>query len=67
MWEGSMMRIKGDVLDQANADITAGKIAGQGITLHAVYMPDYNWTVVTPEPATIALLGLGGLLLRRKR
>ncbi len=47
----------------ANADITAGNITGP-VTVSTV--GDYT-SIKAPEPATIALLGLGGLLLRRKR
>jgi len=62
------MKIKGNVLTQVNADITAGKITGiGGATPYAWYQSSTNATYV-PEPATVALLGLGSLmLLRRKR
>jgi len=50
--------------------------AGKTITLYgwidatdwggSMHMP-LNGVIVVPEPATVALLGLGGLLLRRKR
>lgn len=33
----------------------------------SVYDADYNWTYVTPEPASLSLLGLGGLALLRRR
>jgi len=35
--------------------------------LNAVYVMEGGWTVVTPEPATILLLTLGGLVLRKHR
>jgi len=78
---GGIMRIKGNVLATVTADITAGKIRGwlavPENTLHGpIYATLTPWLNVVggrtytlvPEPATIALLGLGSLtLLRRKR
>jgi hypothetical protein len=50
----------------------AGTASGQvSIRLEGGAMPAYNVlyidNVVTPEPASLALLGLGGLLLRRRK
>ena len=36
-------------------------------TGHTVYYDDFETSVVIPEPATMVLLSLGGLLLRRRR
>lgn len=63
-WAQFKARIEGYVL-------SSGQITGYG--WHSGVIRDYNdrdmiATLTTPEPATIALLGLGGLaLLRRKR
>lgn len=67
IWSNGTLKIKTDVTAQVNADITAGKILrGDGGSL--TVSTDGSYTYVTPEPATVALLGLGSLmLLRRKR
>jgi len=64
MLSGGRMLVKGNVVAQANADILAGRITGAA---SASYDAALGKTII-PEPATVALLGLGSLaLLRRKR
>lgn len=51
-------------LSKANAISADGTtIVGQGIDPHGNYQ---GWVVTIPEPATMLLFGLGGLVLRRK-
>jgi len=61
--DGGLLKILGDQTAEVAALMTAGKIVG---TTTNVYDAATGYTYV-PEPATIALLGLGGLLLRKKR
>jgi len=65
-----LMRIRGDVRTQVNNDVTAGNIARGGGGLLTSWVAGESGQLYTyvPEPATVALLGLGSLmLLRRKR
>ncbi len=69
---GGLMKVRGDVTTQINGDITAGNIVGAygnaiGLDVWTKTEGGQVYTYV-PEPATVALLGLGSLmLLRRKR
>ena len=60
---GSVLKLLGNYVTELQGWIDAGRVTGRDL---AVYMPD-GWTYAVPEPATLVLLGLGGLLLRRKR
>jgi hypothetical protein len=68
---GGYMWINGDKRTQVSADITNSRIQKLGAEGTLEY--DYDagttrtWVTVTPEPATVALLGLGGLMLCRKK
>ena len=46
-----------------------GIIFGEGLTIDTVHDQGEYWTYVTPipEPCSLALLGLGALLLRKRR
>jgi len=70
--EGGWLKMLGDVRTKLNGYKNNGWITsydGTGSVLisYSDTGPDAGWTVVqAPEPATMILLGLGGLLLRRK-
>ena len=76
---GGKMWVVGNVTAQVSADITAGRIAAMpgGSATGVTYGYDATkvlggatgatWVEGVPEPATVALLGLGSLLLYRKK
>ncbi len=67
---GGLMKVRGDATTQIGTDITAGNIAGEWAGSLRVWTETEGGQTYTyvPEPATVALLGLGSLmLLRRKR
>lgn len=65
IWKNGVMKIKGSVTAQVKGDIDAGRIVG--VNRAAGYYESGGYTYVVPEPATIAMLGLGGLMLCRKK
>ena len=69
--DGGVIIVDGDVRGQIGGAVFGGAFYGDSV-LGKVQM-DYNvtnagkTTIQVPEPATIALLGLGGLLLRKRK
>jgi hypothetical protein len=64
---GGILKIKGNATAQVTADInTNGTIVGPHLVVWTGYTGGQQYTYV-PEPATIALLGLGSLTLLRKK
>jgi hypothetical protein len=59
--------LPGDQTALMDAWIADGRLFSSLGAIEAVYQDDYNWTYVTPEPATLSLLALGGLALLRRR
>ena len=68
LYGSGRMYVKGNVVTQAQADIDDERITCDISKPLAVYDEGTNKTMIynIPEPVTIALLGLGGLLFRRK-
>lgn len=59
----------GNFLTDAEALIAGGRIKGDGVAggVIATYADDVTTITVIPEPATMILLGLGGLLIKKRR
>ena len=59
----------GSQVNNANTLIAGGRIAGDGVLgdVYAYFDGTNTIIAVVPEPATMILLGLGGLLLRKRR
>lgn len=62
------IKLNGEVTDMFNDKIAAGQIIDGGEGLYAWYDAGEDHTYLgVPEPVTLALLGLGGFLIRRRR
>ncbi len=66
---GGTLRILGDWVSQMNNAVTNGVLIGYGGAGDVIVDYDDTYTLVTaiPEPMTVALLGLGGLFIRRRK
>jgi len=68
IYTGGLMKVLGNATTQIQADITAGNIVGPTGTTAGLGIWQSGGYTYVPEPATVALLGLGSLmLLKRKR
>jgi hypothetical protein len=68
VYTGGELWINGSAISETDMQnlIDTGKIDVSGAAGYSIYT-DGAYTVLIPEPATIALLGLGGLVLLRRR
>lgn len=64
-----MLTLPGDFIGTIEKYVNAGTIVGNGIAgnVQAVFADDVTTVTAIPEPMTLALLGIGGLLIRKRR